>query len=118
MPTTKERFIIGMIGLLGLMFLANASLVSVANAQHSNTYAIEAYAHEDFKLLDHYRVLQGDSLYEIAVKYKIRLDHLINANPQITDSHWIYPNDVISIPDVHPEFPRVKNLSDYRKQIS
>ena len=50
-----------------------------------------------------YTVVRGDSLWKIAVRYKIGLDELIAANPQIKNPDLIYPGDVITIPQSDPE---------------
>ncbi len=45
-----------------------------------------------------YTVVRGDSLWKIAVRYKVGLDELIGANPQIKNPDLIYPGDVIEVP--------------------
>lgn len=45
-----------------------------------------------------YRVVSGDSLWKIAVKYQVGVSELISANPQITDPSLIYPGQSVTIP--------------------
>ena len=45
-----------------------------------------------------YRVVRGDSLYEIARRFGVTLDALIRANPQISDPNLIYPGQEICVP--------------------
>ena len=43
-------------------------------------------------------VVRGESMWLIAKKYQVGLSEIINANPQVRDPHWIYPNDILNIP--------------------
>ena len=43
-------------------------------------------------------VVPGDTMWKTAVRYRVGLDEIIAANPQIRDPHWIYPGDVLYIP--------------------
>ena len=45
-----------------------------------------------------YRVVRGDTMFEIAKRYGIRLESLIRANPQITNPNLIFPGQEICIP--------------------
>lgn len=45
-----------------------------------------------------YVVKQGDTLYLIAKKYRVSLNKLIAANPQISNPDVIYPGQIICIP--------------------
>jgi spore coat assembly protein SafA len=45
-----------------------------------------------------YRVVQGDTMFQIAQKYGISLETLIRANPQITNPDLILPGQEICIP--------------------
>ena len=47
---------------------------------------------------DVYTVVKGDSLWKIAVKYKVGLDELIAANPQFADPNLIYPGQKVYVP--------------------
>lgn len=46
-----------------------------------------------------YTVVSGDTMWEIAVKHGIRLNELLNANPQISNSDFILPGQKINIPN-------------------
>ena len=43
-------------------------------------------------------VVKGDTMWKLAVRYRVGLSEIISANPQIRDPHWIYPGDVLYIP--------------------
>ena len=43
-------------------------------------------------------VVPGDTMWKTAVRYRIGLDEIIAANPQIEDPHWIYPGDILHVP--------------------
>lgn len=45
-----------------------------------------------------YRVVKGDTMYEIAKRFGISLENLIRANPQIKDPSEIFPGQEICIP--------------------
>jgi spore coat assembly protein SafA len=45
-----------------------------------------------------YRVVRGDTMYEIARRNGMSLESLIRANPQITNPNLIYPGQEICIP--------------------
>ena len=45
-----------------------------------------------------YTVMRGDTMYKIAMRYKISLEDLIRANPQITNPNVIQIGQVINIP--------------------
>ena len=47
--------------------------------------------------VDH-TVIKGDSMWKIAVKYKVGLSEIINANPQVKNPALIYPNQILHIP--------------------
>ena len=44
-------------------------------------------------------VVKGDSMWKIAVKYRVGLSELTAANPNIKNPSLIYPGDVIVIPE-------------------
>lgn len=58
-----------------------------------------------------YKVVRGDSLWKIAVRYKIGLSELIEANPQIKNPDLIYPNDLITIPEKN------QSVSAYEQEV-
>ena len=43
-------------------------------------------------------VVRGDTMWKIAVKYKVGLSEIKSANPQIKNPDLIYPGDVLYIP--------------------
>lgn len=45
-----------------------------------------------------HKVVSGDSMWKIAVKYEVGLSEIINANPHISNPALIYPGQVITIP--------------------
>ena len=45
-----------------------------------------------------HRVVKGDSMWKIAVKYQVGLSEIINANPHISNPELIYPGQTINIP--------------------
>ncbi len=47
-----------------------------------------------------HRVVSGDTMWKIAVKYQVGVSELINANPQIKNPDLIYPGQKINIPDL------------------
>lgn len=49
-----------------------------------------------------YKVVSGDSLWKIAVKFEVGLSELIKANPQIKNPALIYPGQSINIPEAAP----------------
>ena len=49
------------------------------------------------RVVDH-TVVPGDTMWKTAVRYRIGLDEIIAANPQIEDPHWIYPGDILHVP--------------------
>ena len=47
---------------------------------------------------DIYTVVKGDSLWKIAVRYKVGLSEIISANPQFKNPNLIYPGDKVTVP--------------------
>ncbi|MGE5583213.1 MAG: LysM peptidoglycan-binding domain-containing protein [Bacillota bacterium] len=45
-----------------------------------------------------YRVVRGDTMYEIAKRFRITLEALIAANPQVKDPNLIFPGQELCIP--------------------
>lgn len=56
-------------------------------------------------------ILKGDTLWKIAVKYKIGISEIINANKQISNPNLIYPSQVINIPETDT------SVSDYEEEV-
>ncbi len=57
-----------------------------------------------------YTVQPGDTMYNIAMRFGISLNELIQANPQISDPSRIMPGQVINIPGVEPEPPVIDDI--------
>ena len=45
-----------------------------------------------------YKVVAGDTMWDISKKYKVDIEQLKAANPQIKNINLIYPGDIINIP--------------------
>lgn len=45
-----------------------------------------------------HKVVPGDTMWKIAVKYQVGLSEIIEANPQISNPELIYPGQIIKIP--------------------
>lgn len=50
-----------------------------------------------------HRVVSGDTLWKIAVRYQVGVSELISANPQIANPDLIYPGQLINIPTLDSE---------------
>jgi spore coat assembly protein SafA len=46
----------------------------------------------------HYTVQKGDTMFDIAQRFGVSLQALIDANPHITDPNQIFPGDVLCVP--------------------
>lgn len=60
---------------------------------------------------DKYTVVSGDSMWKVAVRYKIGISEIIAANPQIKNPDLIYPGDVLYIPG------KDETVSSYEKEV-
>ena len=72
-----KKFIVTIFCILSLLMISMIS-VSAATVDHT--------------------VIRGDSMWKIAVKYKVGLSEIINANPQVKNPALIYPNQILHIP--------------------
>lgn len=45
-------------------------------------------------------VVQGDTMWKLAVKYQVGTSEIISANPQVTDPNLIYPGQILNIPQI------------------
>ena len=74
-----------------IVFLAAAALFCAVPAQASESLpaAVTTVTHT---------VVRGDTMWKLAVRYRVGLSEIIAANPHIRDPHWIYPGDVLYIP--------------------
>ncbi len=50
-----------------------------------------------------HKVVEGDTMWKIAVKYEVGLSELKSANPQISNPNLIYPGQVLNIPGVNSQ---------------
>ena len=58
-----------------------------------------------------YTVVSGDTMWKIAVKYKVGVSEIISANPQVKDPALIYPGQVLQIPTADA------TVSSYEKEV-
>lgn len=56
-------------------------------------------------------VVEGDSMWKIAVKYEIGLSEIREANPQISNPNLIYPGDILNIPSMD------SGILDYENEV-
>ena len=56
-------------------------------------------------------VIEGDSMWKIAVKYEIGLSEIREANPQISNPNLIYPGDILNIPSID------SNVLNYENEV-
>lgn len=56
-------------------------------------------------------VVSGDTMWKIAVKYKVGLSEIISANKQISNPELIYPGQVLNIPSLD------EGTLDYEKEV-
>ncbi len=63
-----------------------------------------------------YTVMSGDNMWNIATKYKVGLNDLIQSNPQITNPNLILPGQTINIPST-PTTPTSNNLRALEAEV-
>ena len=70
-------------------------------------------------------VVSGDTMWKLAVRYRVGLSEIIAANPHIKDPHWIYPGDTLYIPltdsdvtDFESEVVRLVNVERAKNGLS
>ena len=56
-------------------------------------------------------VVEGDSMWKIAVKYEIGLSEIREVNPQISNPNLIYPGDILNIPSIN------SGVLDYENEV-
>ena len=56
-------------------------------------------------------VVEGDSMWKIAVKYEMGLSEIREANPQIPNPNLIYPGDILNIPSID------SNVLNYENEV-
>ncbi|HHW46024.1 MAG TPA: SafA/ExsA family spore coat assembly protein [Clostridiales bacterium] len=69
--------------IIAFLIFATASAVSAATVQH--------------------KVIKGESMWIISVKYKVGLQEIIAANPQVKNPNLIYPGQILNVPLVPQE---------------
>lgn len=47
-----------------------------------------------------HKVVSGDTMWKLAVKYQVGTSEIIQANPQVANPDLIYPGQILSIPQV------------------
>lgn len=58
-----------------------------------------------------HKVVSGDTMWKIAVKYEVGLSEIISANPHISNPALIYPGQTITIPD------KDSQVSSYESEV-
>ena len=58
-----------------------------------------------------HKVVSGDTMWKIAVKYEVGLSEIKNANPHIVNPELIYPGDVLNIPEIDSK------VSEYEAEV-
>lgn len=58
-----------------------------------------------------HKVVSGDTLWKIAVKYQIGVSEIVKANPQIKNPDLIYPGQIINIPSLDSD------VTSYEKEV-
>ncbi len=58
-----------------------------------------------------HKVVSGDTMWKIAVKYEVGLSEIKNANPHIVNPELIYPGDVLNIPEID------SRVSEYEAEV-
>lgn len=78
-----------------LLFILSISVMTVIGTSAATTHT----------------VVEGDSMWKIAVKYEIGLSEIREANPQITNPNLIYPGDILNIPSID------SNILNYENEV-
>ena len=58
-----------------------------------------------------HRVVSGDTMWNIAVKYEVGLSEIKQANPQIANPDLIYPGQILNIPTTD------STVTDYEQEV-
>ena len=56
-----------------------------------------------------HKVVSGDSMWKIAVKYEVGLSEIIGANPHVSNPELIYPGQIINIPTTDSQVLNYEN---------
>ena len=86
-----KKFVTSIFALLLSMALISADATAVNYEYEKRDVAVSG------NIVTHI-VVPGDTMWKLAVRYKVGLDEMIAANPHISDPHWIYPDDILYIP--------------------
>ena len=86
-----KKFVMSIFALLLSFALIAADATAVNYEYEKNDVAVSG------NIVTHI-VVPGDTMWKLAVRYKVGLDEMIAANPHIADPHWIYPDDILYIP--------------------
>lgn len=58
-----------------------------------------------------HKVVRGDTMWKIAVKYEVGLSEIKSANPQIANPNLIYPGQILNIPTLDA------TVSSYEREV-
>jgi len=58
-----------------------------------------------------HKVVQGDTMWKLAVQYQVGTSEIIQANPQVTDPDLIYPGQILQIPQLE------STVSSYESEV-
>ena len=78
-----------------LLFILSISVMTVIGTSAATTHT----------------VVEGDSMWKIAVKYEIGLSEIREANPQISNPNLIYHGDILNIPSID------SGVLDYENEV-
>ncbi len=79
-----------------------AAIAAIGIISTTSTYASSTITH---------KVVAGDSMWKIAVKYEVGLSEIKSANPHITNPELIYPGRILNIPKAD------QTVSSYEKEV-
>jgi spore coat assembly protein SafA len=105
----KEK-ILGIIGVVTVVALTHLAFNHIVYGQELREPPTIEYAKAQ------HVVSEGDTFWLIAGWYKISLDALIHANPQIDDPNLIFPYEKINIPN-NLESWKEKDDSGYKENL-
>ena len=79
-----------------------AAIAAIGMISIAPTYALSTITH---------KVVSGDSMWKIAVKYEVGLSEIKSANPHITNPELIYPGQILNIPKTE------QTVTNYEKEV-
>lgn len=59
----------------------------------------------------YHKVVQGDTMWKLAVKYEVGLSEIKSANPQIANPDLIYPGQILNIPTTD------SSITSYEREV-